>query len=139
MLIWLLFWSRRIQGRNDLLSYQLGFVLSLLQIHLCKQQTSKISTLDHSLVYFLDPDGTLGTSFQNEYQSICPCSPFGWMGQEIGQGGAIIRKMLSSLSASSVRLPDRLLNLQSDSYSMTLCSENFNVVGQKGLRRWHQQ
>lgn len=61
MLIWLLFWSRRTQGRNNLLSHQLGFLLSLLQTHLCKYQTSKISTLDHSLVYHLGPVGTLGT------------------------------------------------------------------------------
>lgn len=78
MLIWLLLWSRRTQGRSTLLNHQLGFLLSLLQTHLCKYQTSKISTLDHSLVYHLVPVGTPGTYISKWITGYSPLQSF-WL------------------------------------------------------------
>lgn len=130
LLIGLLFYFSRTQGRNHLPSHQLGFLLSLLQTHPCKHQT-KVSTSNHSLVHRLDPFGTLETYISKWISGYSHSSPFGWTGQEFGQGGAVIRKMLNRLSASSARLPDKPLNPQSDLYPVILCSEDkisLNVV-----------
>lgn len=77
LLIGLLFYFSRTQGRNHLPSHQLGFLLSLLQTHPCKHQT-KVSTSNHSLVHRLDPFGTLETYISKWISGYSPQQSF-WL------------------------------------------------------------
>lgn len=108
MLIWLLFWSSgTLEG---------GTVYPLISwvffVHYCRHIHANTKPLKEALWITIQstawaPFELWEHTFQNEYQGFCHCSPSGWIEQELGKGGAVIRKMISSLFASSARLPDK--------------------------------